>query len=464
MSDIARIFELQKQNHPAVRATTARERTRKLQKLLDQIFALRTEIYRAVNADLRKSEEESGITEIFPAVAELKHAIRHLKTWMKPQPVPNPIAYFGSRAEIRYEPRGVVLVIAPWNYPFQLTIGPVVSAVAAGNCVMVKPSEVSANTSHIIRQIIRNVFPENEVAVFEGDQTVATELLSLPFDHIFFTGNPAIGKIVMQAASKHLTSVTLELGGKSPAIVDESADISAAAKKILWGKVVNAGQTCVAPDYALVPKDKMESFVAETRRWIAHFYGEPERTPDFCRIINERHQARVRRLIEDATARGAKAVIGGSWKDEDKYIAPTVLVDVPADSAIWQEEIFGPVLPVRSYSNLEEAADFINSKPKPLSLYIFSTNRKSTEFLLNHTTAGGTCINDVALQFANVELPFGGVNNSGIGNSHGFYGFRAFSHERAVLRQPKFSTMEFLYPPYTARVRKMIDWTIRYFS
>jgi aldehyde dehydrogenase (NAD+) len=460
---IDRIFDLQLKKHPEIRVSTADQRITRLQKLKTAIFEKRSDLEKALYADLRRGPSETALTELYPVTSEIKHAAGGLKEWMKPVRVKNPLTFVGARGEVIFEPKGVVLILAPWNFPFQLAIGPLVSAIAAGNCVMLKPSEISENTSHFIRDLISSTFPEDEVAVVEGGPDVSQMLLEKPFHHIFFTGSSAVGKIVMQAAAKHLASVTLELGGKSPVILHDSCDVKDAARKIVWGKLLNAGQLCIAPDYVLVPETKQAEFVEQAKAAMAEFYGKPESSPDYCRIISDRHFKRLRNLIDEAVTRGARIEVGGATEDASRYIAPTILTHVPQDAGIMKEEIFGPVLPVLTYHELSEAISMINSGEKPLALYIFSKSKAATETLLAGTSAGGTCINDVVVQYVNLELPFGGVNFSGFGNSHGFYGFRAFSHQRAVLRQPKRGAMQLLYPPYTDRVKKMIELTIKWF-
>jgi aldehyde dehydrogenase (NAD+) len=460
--DVAQLFDLQQKNCEKVRATSASERIEKLLRLQRNILAKQNQIEKALYEDLRKAPQETGLSEVYQVTSEIKHACRHLRQWMSPRRLKNPLVFFRSRASIRYEPRGMCLILSPWNYPFQLALGPVVSAVAAGNCVILKPSEVSPHTSQFLQTLLEETFPREEVAVVQGDQAVATELLNLPFNHVFFTGSPTVGKIVMQAAAKHLASVTLELGGKSPVIVDDTYDLKDAAKKIVWGKLLNAGQTCVAPDYLLIPERRQKEFIGLALNASRKMYNGAAENPDYCKIISRRHIDRLQKLLKDSVDRGARVELGGDFDEPRLYFSPTILSNVSLDSLILNEEIFGPILPVVPYQNLEEAIDFVNQRPRPLSLYIFSTNTSTVNTILNRTHSGGVCINDVAVQFANVELPFGGINNSGIGNSHGFFGFRAFSHERAVLRQPRVGAMTFFYPPYTERMKKLIQWTIRY--
>ncbi len=368
-----------------------------------------------------------------------------------------------TRSWIRYEPRGVVLIIAPWNYPFNLSIGPLISAIAAGNSAVIKPSEHAPHTSALVRQMLSELFAEEEVAVFEGAVETATELLATPFDHIFFTGSPAIGKIVMKAAAEHLSSVTLELGGKSPVIIDESANLRDCAEKIAWGKYSNVGQTCIAPDYLFTPESIKESFIKELKRAIEKRYSkEPQLSRDYARIISLRHHQRLEDLLKQSVEQGARVEIGGVSNHAQRYFAPTVLSNVTPEHPVMKEEIFGPLLPIITYQKLPEAIDLINAGEKPLALYIFSRDKKNIDYILNNTSSGGVCINEVLLHFLQVNLPFGGVNHSGMGNSHGFYGFRAFSHERAILKHHRWSPLKLLYPPYTPTVQRLIKLILKY--
>jgi aldehyde dehydrogenase (NAD+) len=456
-------FAAQRQTAIALRTSIASMRIAKLRRLEAAVLANRGAIYRALAADLRKPEAEADLFDILPVISGMRHARRHLTSWMKPKRAAPTIAMFGTKARIRYEPRGVSLIISPWNYPVSLLLGPLTSAIAAGCPAMIKPSEMSPTCSALMAKIIRETFARQEIAVFEGDAVVSTALLDLPFDHIFFTGSPAVGKVVMTAAAKHLSSVTLELGGKSPVIIDETADVPKAAKSVVWGKFANCGQTCIAPDYAYVHESRLPQFVDAAKDAIARMYGDPARSPDYCRMINHRHFERVSRLIDDAAARGAAILAGGERDAAQKFIAPTVMTRAGDDALVMQEEIFGPVLPVLAYRDLAEPIAAINARPKPLALYVYAKDRTRAHRVLQETSAGGTCINASVLQFVHENLPFGGLGNSGLGNAHGFYGFRAFSHERAVL-EDKFSITPMLFPPYTARVKQMIKWTVQFFT
>jgi aldehyde dehydrogenase (NAD+) len=404
-------------------------------------------------ADFKKPAAEVDLTEILPIISEANDALRHLRRWMKPQRVMPTLMMFGTQAWVQHEPRGRCLIMSPWNYPANLTLGPLVSAIAAGNTVILKPSEMTPHMTAVMIRIVRELFSEDEVAIFDGDASVATALLALPFDHIFFTGSPAIGKVVMAAAAKHLTSVTLELGGKSPTIVDASADLKAAARNILWGKYTNNGQTCIAPDHLFVHESIRDAFIEECRKVLATSYGESaeaqKNSPYLARIVNTRHTQRVAGLLNDATARGAKVLTGGAIDETQCFVAPTLLTDIPADARIMSEEIFGPLLPIVPYSNLDQVIAEINARPKPLALYVWSRNEAMIRKVLQQTSAGGTCINHSVVQYIHARLPFGGVNNSGIGNAHGIYGFKAFSHERAIVRN-RYQLASLFNPPFTS--------------
>ena len=456
--EIDRLYELQQRNRAAVASTTAAQRIEKLRRLERAILDRADEIRTAMWEDYRKPAAEVDLSEIYPIVTEARHAIRHLRRWMKPRRIGTRLAFIGSRSTIRYEPKGVVLIIAPWNFPFNLTIAPLVSAVAAGNCAILKPSEMTPASTACMRRILGDLFPENEVAVVEGDASVAAELLRRKFDHIFFTGSPAVGKIVMKAAAEHLTSVTLELGGKSPVIVDKTANLEDAARKIAWGKFFNCGQVCIAPDYVLVDESVQAPFLEKLRAAITGLGAEGSRGV----IVNDRHAARVTRLIDSAVAQGAEVVHGGT--SSGRLIEPTVLANVRPDAPVMQEEIFGPVLPLMTYRSLEDAFRMIEEREKPLALYVFSRDRKTVRSVLERTRAGGTVVNHTMIHFYQPDLPFGGVGQSGVGKAHGFFGFEAFSNARGVLDQRlRFSAIELLFPPYEGKLKKfLIDFTVRW--
>jgi len=460
LADIDRIFEAQHRNRGRVGASTARERRAKIRSIERAMLSRRDEIRAAVWDDFRKPAEEADLSEVYQVLGEARHAARNVAEWMKPQHVETPLAQFGSASRTVYEPKGVVLIIAPWNFPFNLSLGPVISAIAAGNCVVLKPSELTPQSAACIKRILGDLFEENEVAVIEGDARVAEALLRKKFDHIFFTGGPAVGKLVMKAAAEHLASVTLELGGKNPVIVDRTADLDGAARKIAWGKLFNSGQSCVAPDYLLVDESVSEPFTKKLVEALGRMEGERSRSV----IVNERHAARVRRLCETAVAAGATVITGGKFGSDARAIPPTVLTGVQLDSPIMQEEIFGPVLPTVTYRDLDEVLAIINEREKPLTVYLFSRDRRTMEKVEQQTTSGALVINHAVVHFSQVNLPFGGVGQSGFGKGHGYFGFQAFSNLRAILEQKlPLSPTELMFPPYTALKRKLIDLTLKYF-
>ncbi len=451
MQSIDQVFAAQQTNKYKLRLSTAKDRIKKLKKLRSVISAHEQEIYTALHEDLRKSRFESALAELIFIYSEIDFAIKNLHAWMKPRMAGKSIVNLMARNRIYYEPKGVCLIVSPWNYPFQLTMSPLVSAVAAGNCVMLKPSEYSVATSSVIANIVAEAFGQDEVACFQGDASLCQDLLKLPFEHIFFTGSTAVGKVIMEAAARNLSSVTLELGGKSPVLIDETANINNAAEKIAWGKLLNAGQTCIAPDYVLIHHSKMQEFLGSYQaKAAAMFLDEQKRIKhsSYAKIINQRHYERLMTLVDDARNKGAKIAWGGESVPDEQTIHPIVLTDLALDSKIMQEEIFGPLLPVIPYTDLETAIGMINGKTKPLALYIFSESRSTVKHLLKSTSSGGVCINDVLIHITNPKLPFGGVNDSGMGSCHGIFGFKAFSHERAVLFQSALNMSSLVYPPY----------------
>ena len=460
-------FAALRANAPALRAEGVAARRRRLARLADWLMANREAIQQALYQDFRKPPEETDLTEIWPSLTEIKHSSRKLSKWMAPRAVRTPLALLGTRGWVQVEPKGVVLIIAPWNYPFYLALDPLASALAAGNAVVVKPAEQTPATSALLRQMAEALFRPDEVLVLEGGREVATELLRLPWNHIFFTGSPQIGKIVMRAAAEHLSGITLELGGKSPAIVDETANLRDAAEKIVWGKFVNAGQTCVAPDYLLVQASVRDQLLAEMRQVIGRYYGrdneEIKASAAFARVVNAHHFARLAALLEDAQTRGATVAQGGSLDERQCYIEPTILTDVPAGAAVLEEEIFGPLLPVLTFGKLPETAAYVNARLKPLAQYVFTTSPANRRYLLDTIAAGGAAVNETLIQLAHPDLPFGGVGNSGLGKAHGYAGFLAFSNEKAVLKQRVgFTGIKQFYPPYTGRVRRLLSLLLKY--
>ena len=451
-------FTAQKAYALKLRKSTCAQRLEVLARFEKVFKASYDKIYASAAADFGKPEAEVDIAEIMIVLSELSHIRKKLKGWMKPVSVRTSMTMLGTSSKIITEPKGTSLVISPWNYPFNLTFGPMMSAIAAGNPVILKPSEMTPNMSRAIAEIVSEAFRPEEVSLFEGDAAVSAYLTSLPFDHIFFTGSPAVGKHVMAAAAKNLTSVTLELGGKSPVIVDKSADIKKTARSVSFGKFSNNGQTCIAPDYLFVHESIKDALVAELKSCIARQYGEgsdAQGNGDYCQVVNQGHHSRISGLLSDALANGAQVISGGQVDDGDRFIAPTLIEGMADSSRIMDEEIFGPVLPIKTFSDLGNVIDYVNSKPKPLALYVFARDKAAINKVLEETSAGDTCINQTVMHFVHPNLPFGGVNNSGIGKSGGEWGFKAFSHERSVL-QDKFGSGHMMHPPYTPKVKKMI--------
>ncbi|MGO9829981.1 MAG: aldehyde dehydrogenase family protein [Myxococcaceae bacterium] len=456
LADIRRIWELQGKKRWVVAQSNAAERRARLKRLAAAVEKHRAAINLAVQKDFGKAPEETDLTEVHIVLEELAHTLRNLADWMRPEAVDAPLLLAGTSSEVRHEARGQVLVLAPFNYPFHLAVLPVVSAVAAGNVVVLKPSEKTPATAAVIRSVLTEAFPEDEVAVIDGDAQVAEALLEMPWDHIFFTGSTAVGKKVMAAAAKHLSGVTLELGGKSPAVVERSANLGRTALTIAHGKFINGGQTCVAPDYVLVPEELRDKLVAELRNVVQGFYGQDAKaSPDFCRMIDDRAFGRLKGYLEGAVKGGAKVAFGGESDAATRYVAPTVLVDVPVDAAVMQDEIFGPLLPVLTYKTPQEAVDFVRARPAPLALYVFAGSRREADRVLDGTASGGACVNTTIFHLANPDLPFGGIGPSGLGSYHGRAGFRCFSHERSVLRQRGSPLSRFLTPPYAGRMNRL---------
>jgi aldehyde dehydrogenase (NAD+) len=404
------------------------------------------DIVEALRKDLGKPETEALLSEVRMIVGEVRLTRKKLRSWMKPERVRTPLVAMPGRSYIYREPLGLVLIIAPWNYPFQTAVLPLVGALAAGNCVVLKPSEIAPHTSALIAKWIPKYLDTKAVRVVEGGVPETTALLRQKWDHIFYTGNGTVGRIVMEAASKHLTPVTLELGGKSPAVVDETADLDSAAKRIVYGKFFNAGQTCVAPDYVLVHEAVHDALLNRMVSAVREFYGDdPRESPDFARIINRRHHARLARLLD-----GADVATGGETDVSERYIAPTIIKNVKEGDQVMKEEIFGPILPVISVPSVPAAVAFINRQPKPLALYFFSTSKDAQKLVIEGTSAGGTTINHVWLHVGVPALPFGGVGESGMGAYHGRHSFETFSHQRGVLKKSTLKDPPLMFPPYAA--------------
>jgi aldehyde dehydrogenase (NAD+) len=436
-ADIQRAFALQQANQWEAKATTAEQRREKLRRLRAAIEAHGEELLAAVRQDTRKPEHEVRITELLNVLGNIDRNIANLDEWMKPVEVP-PSLNSSDKARIVHEARGVCLILGPWNFPFGLTMGPLAAAIAAGNCCMVKLTDLCPATAHVAARIIRAAFGEKDVALFEGGVDVATALLELPFNHIFFTGSTRVGKLVMAAAARHLASVTLELGGKSPVIVDDDADIRKVAADLASAKQFNGGQACISPDHVFVTERQKDLLVEEFRARVKqNLYREDGslKKEGIAQIVNDRNFARVSRLFDDAVARGAKVAVGGTLEAADRTVHPTLLTDVTPDMLIMQEEIFAPIVPVITYRSLDEVIGVISGRDKPLALYIYSNTPANVERILQRTSSGGVTVNGFFSHYLENQLPFGGVNQSGMGSYHGVFGFRAFSHERAIYVQ-----------------------------
>ncbi len=442
-----------------LRSTFDSGRTRPYEWRRDQLRALRAmlvdrepELQNALRSDLGKPSTEAWATDIGFVVAELDYMLKRLRRWMRPQRVHAPLVTKPSGARIVREPLGVVLVIAPWNYPVQLLVSPLAGALAGGNCAVVKPSELAPATSALLARLIPEYVDPECVAVVEGAVDETTALLAQRWDHILYTGNGKVARIVMEAAAKHLTPVTLELGGKSPVVIDASADLEVAGRRVAWGKWVNAGQTCIAPDYVLVERGVQDKFIEQVRRALFDFYGnDPKASPDYARIVNDAHQQRLVGLLDSGTV-----AVGGQHDDGQRYIAPTVLRDVSLDAPVMQDEIFGPILPVVPVDDTDEAIEVINGRDKPLALYVFSKARDVAKRVLQRTSSGGAVVNGTMYHVAVPTLPFGGVGPSGMGAYHGKASFDTFTHAKSVLRKSTRPDPALAYPPYTKRKDRLL--------
>jgi aldehyde dehydrogenase (NAD+) len=458
---MAHCFEAQGTTALRLRTSGHRERRRKLARLRDALLTRRAELHQAFHQDFRKPSAEVDLTELLPVVDEIRCASRNLRRWMGPRRVAPTLTMLGTSARVTYQGKGRCLIIGPWNYPVATLIGPLVSAIAAGNAVILKPSEFTPAVNGVLAELIAELFDPAEVSLFEGGAETAQALLEQPFDHIFFTGSPAVGKLVMAAAAHYLTSVTLELGGKSPVIVDASADLARAAETVIWGKLINAGQTCVAPDTLFVERSVRNELLQRCREIIAERYGrsdaEVAASTDLARMITPRHSGRVAALIDEARAAGAELLAGGSHDPSQRYIAPTLLGKVPPTARITREEIFGPVLPMIEFDHIDEVIAYLNERPKPLALYLWSRNREIQRRVLRETSSGGAVVNHCVVQYAHSGLPFGGIGHSGLGNAHGYYGFKTFSHERALLRGTRLTMVKPFFPPYGPLTQRLIE-------
>lgn len=444
------IFIEQKEFFNSQKTKSLNFRKMYLEKLKEVIQKNEDLLYEAIYKDFGKSKFDTYTTEISFVIKDIDYFLKNLKSLAKPKKVRTNLANQLGSSRIYPEPLGCALVIGAWNYPYQLSLSPVVAALAAGNTCILKPSEIAENTMKAMSKIINENFPREYLFVAEGGVEETTEILKLKFDKIFFTGSPKVGQIVYEAAAKNLTPVTLELGGKSPAIVTSSADFEVAAKRIVWGKFLNAGQTCVAPDYILVDEKVKDSFMDSLKSFIQKFDYQPD-SEQYTKIINQRNFERLRKLIDPE-----KIFVGGKTDASNRYIEPTILHNVSWDDAVMKEEIFGPILPILTFRNFNEALMQISNYEKPLSAYLFTDNSEEKESFIAKISFGGGCINDVVMHLSNDYLPFGGVGNSGIGNYHGKYGFEAFSHQKAVLDRLTWGEPDIKYPPYTDKKLNII--------
>lgn len=450
--DLSKLVQQQKKYFRSGKTKNVEERLRRLAHLKQAIKKNEDNIIRALKQDLNKSEFEAYATEIGQVYEEINFVMKHLKKWAKPVSVKTPISQFPSRSFMVYEPYGSVLVIAPWNYPFSLAMAPLVGAIAAGNCVVVKPSEYSVHTSAVIENILEEIFEAYYVAVVQGEVEVSQKLLEEKFDYIFFTGNKTVGKAIMSAAAKHLTPVSLELGGKSPCIVDETAQIKLAAKRIVWGKFLNAGQTCVAPDYVLVHSSVKKQLMEYMIEYINSMYGEsPLENSTYPKIITKRHYERLVSLLDHE-----KVLYGGESNPKTNQIAPTIVDGVTWEHALMADEIFGPILPVLEYETLEKVVEMVTAYEKPLACYFFTTSKKNEKYILSHISYGGGCINDTIVHLATPYMPFGGVGESGMGGYHGKASFTTFSHKKSIMKKSNLIDLPLRYAPYTEVKNKML--------
>ena len=449
MDDIKTILAGQKDFFDSGRSRDVAFRAAQLDTLHSVIRDNQQDILNALKQDLSKSAYEGYLTEVGIVLDEIRYVRKHLARWAKPKRVRTHLFQFPGASYIYPEPYGVALIISPWNYPLQLVVGPLIGSLAAGNCSVVKPSEFAPATARIFSEIIGGHFDRNFIAVIEGDARISKALLDEKFDYIFFTGSVDIGKVVMAAAARNLTPVTLELGGKSPCIVDRDADSATAARRIVSGKFINAGQTCIAPDYLLVHRSLKAELMNRMKTFISQFYGpDPRESPDYPRIINEKHFLRLEKLMQHG-----KIIAGGQADRQELYMAPTILDEVTWDDPIMQQEIFGPILPVLAFDNLAETIPRIKSLPQPLALYLFSNNKQHHEKIIKDIPFGGGCINDTLLHFTNPHLPFGGTGSSGIGSYHGKRSFDTFSHQKSILRKYFRIEAPLRYPPYGNKLR-----------
>lgn len=455
--EIQELLQRQREFFASGATRSAKYRMQALERLRQTILGQEKRILAALKEDLNKSEFEGYMSEVGIVLDEIRYQLRHIKKWVKPKRVKTPLAQFCSAGFQVAEPYGVTLVISPWNYPFQLSLAPLVGAVAAGNCVLVKPSAYAPATSQIVSEIVSACFPQGHAAVVQGGREKNKLLLQQRFDYIFFTGGTSVGRLVMESAAQHLTPVSLELGGKSPCIIDQTADLKLAAKRVAFGKALNCGQTCVAPDYLLIHRQVKEVFIGHLQEALRDFLGEaPLENPNYPRMVNEKHFDRVCGLMA-----GEKIRWGGGNCRETLKIEPTILDEVSPESPVMGQEIFGPLLPVLSFDSLEEAVSFVNARPKPLACYLFTTDKKAEKMVLEQVSFGGGCINDTIIHLATSEMGFGGVGESGMGSYHGKSSFDTFSHYKSIVKKANFIDLPMRYHPYTSFHEKLVRLFLR---
>ena len=465
MQTIDTTFKAQQTKSISLRNSTAKERRDKLKLLLKNFLEMENDILAALSSDLGKSKTEALLAEIYGVKAEADFAIKNLGRWMKTKRVASPLAISFTKSWVKPEPKGNILIISPWNYPIMLCLNPLIAAIASGNTAVIKPSELTPASGELVKKLVENTFSSDEVAVFLGEKDLAQKLLELPFNHIMFTGSPRVGKLVMEAASKHLAGLTLELGGKSPVIVDKHANVKDAAWKISFYKFANAGQTCTAPDYILCDASVHDDLVLALRKNISQFFAEgvDAAKKDYCSIANEHHFNRLKCSLADALSDGAELACGGEISKKGLHLTPAVLTGVNYDNSIMKEEIFGPILPIIKVQSLDESINYVNENEKPLALYLFSNKPAVHNEVLKGTSSGGMVINDCVLHHMNPNLPFGGINNSGVGSYNGKFGFDAFSHQKAVLKSSSVSPFKIMLPPYTKTKETLANLIKKYF-
>ena len=454
--NINSLFEIQLKANQEYRSIKYRKKL--IQKILDWMVMNEAKIKDTINKDFKKPDTEIELTEIWFCIKEARYILKNLNRWMKKKRVSKTLALLSTKSHIISEPKGIVLIIAPWNYPFQLSIMPLISAIASGNSIFLKPSEKTPNVSSLINSMVLEIFKPEDVTVFEGGEETVSLLLKKKFNHIFYTGGTDVGKIIMEKASHNLIPVTLELGGKCPVIIDSSANIEQAVKKITYFKFMNAGQTCVAPDYILIDEKVKKDFINHAKEYIEYMYGNIksiENNQDYGRIVNLFHTKRLIKILKESLGNGSKLEFGGNYNEEECFISPTI-IQSNFNSPIMKEEIFGPILPIITYKDWNEAINNIRQKESPLAAYIFSTNKKRIHSFINKTQSGGVCINDISLHLIHDKLPFGGVGHSGIGKYHGKYGFDEFSNLRPIVKNIDNSPLKMLHPPYTKKVSKFV--------